>query len=149
MEKNKEYYESLDKRSKEYKEYISSIPNDNISKGVGDTVEKILTKTGIKSLVHLVFGPDCGCDQRKEKLNKMFPYKVECLTEEEYMYLDELFKRLSSTILKSDQDIIIPMYNRIFNTKQKPTQCSTCWRNIIESLKKLYITYKEELNTND
>tara|TARA_R100000152_G_C6696894_1_gene127230 strand:+ start:57 stop:233 length:177 start_codon:yes stop_codon:yes gene_type:complete len=48
------------------------------SKGLGDTIEKITTATGIKSAIgklHKVTGRDCGCNKRKEKLNKMFPYK--------------------------------------------------------------------------
>jgi hypothetical protein len=59
------------------------------SKGLGDTIEKITTATGIKAVVKAVVGEDCGCDERKEKLNKMFPYKrePECLNEEEIAYL--------------------------------------------------------------
>ena len=49
------------------------------SKGLGDTIEKIKTATGIKSLTQLAMEAagkkDCGCNKRKEKLNKMFPYK--------------------------------------------------------------------------
>ena len=44
------------------------------SKGLGDTVEKITEITGIKKLVELIPG-DCGCDKKKEMLNKAFPYK--------------------------------------------------------------------------
>ena len=43
------------------------------SKGLGDTIEKMTTSTGIKSLFDKHMG-DCGCNKRKEKLNKMFPY---------------------------------------------------------------------------
>ena len=52
------------------------------SKGLGDSIEKITTATGIKTFADVlvrngVFGKkkDCGCNERKEKLNKMFPYK--------------------------------------------------------------------------
>jgi|TARA_R100000808_G_scaffold22012_1_gene47735 hypothetical protein len=49
------------------------------SKGLGDTVEKFLKTTGIKSAVKLgtkLTGvKDCGCGKRKEALNKAFPYK--------------------------------------------------------------------------
>lgn len=47
------------------------------SKGFGDTVEKITTATGIKKVVDTVSkvtGKPCGCKERKEKLNNMFPY---------------------------------------------------------------------------
>jgi predicted restriction endonuclease len=47
----------------------------NKSKGLGDSIEKITTATGIKNLVEKITKGDCGCDKRKEKLNKKFPYK--------------------------------------------------------------------------
>ena len=49
-----------------------------MSKGLGDTVEKFTTATGIKKAVDKVSkatGVDCGCKKRKEALNKKFPYK--------------------------------------------------------------------------
>lgn len=48
------------------------------SKGLGDTIEKITTVTGIKKVVEKIAeatGKDCGCDDKKEMLNKAFPYK--------------------------------------------------------------------------
>ena len=42
------------------------------SKGVGDTVEKILRSAGVKKIV----GDNCSpCDKRRDTLNQMFPYK--------------------------------------------------------------------------
>jgi len=48
------------------------------SKGLGDTVEKIIEKTGIKSMVDTIsngINVPCGCKGRKDALNTMFPYK--------------------------------------------------------------------------
>ena len=48
------------------------------SRGLGDTIEKFTKATGIKKVVDKVgkvTGRDCGCNKRKEKLNKIFPYK--------------------------------------------------------------------------
>lgn len=48
------------------------------SKGLGDTIEKITTVTGIKKVVEKIAettGKDCGCEDRKEMLNKAFPYR--------------------------------------------------------------------------
>tara|TARA_R100001510_G_scaffold57795_1_gene67954 strand:+ start:4430 stop:4603 length:174 start_codon:yes stop_codon:yes gene_type:complete len=45
--------------------------------GLGDTIERITTKTGIKKAVDYVSektGRDCGCQARKEMLNKKFKY---------------------------------------------------------------------------
>ena len=47
-------------------------------KGLGDTVERITTKTGIKKAVDYIAdktGKDCGCNQRKEILNRRFKYE--------------------------------------------------------------------------
>ena len=49
-----------------------------VSKGLGDTVEKFTKATGIKTVVDKVSkatGTDCGCGARKDSLNRMFPYK--------------------------------------------------------------------------
>jgi hypothetical protein len=47
------------------------------SKGLGDTIEKITKATGIKKVVDKVAkatGKDCGCGERKDTLNRLFPY---------------------------------------------------------------------------
>ena len=47
------------------------------SKGLGDTIEKITKATGIKKVVNTISkatGKDCGCNKKKDKLNKLFPY---------------------------------------------------------------------------
>ena len=46
-------------------------------RGFGDTIEAITKATGIKKVVEKISeatGKDCGCDKRKEYLNKKFPY---------------------------------------------------------------------------
>ena len=49
------------------------------SQGLGDTIESFTRITGIKSLVQMgnraIGKKDCGCNKRKETLNKAFPYK--------------------------------------------------------------------------
>ena len=44
------------------------------SEGLGDSIEKFTKATGIKKAVEIILGEDCGCDKRKEILNKKFPY---------------------------------------------------------------------------
>lgn len=39
--------------------------------GLGDVVEKVAEVTGIKKVVEAVFGNDCGCQERKDALNKI------------------------------------------------------------------------------
>jgi len=111
-------------------------------KGLGDTIDNITTATGIKALVKFIAGEDCGCDDRKEKLNKMFPYfKPLCLEEDEYNYLTEFFNGSKSQIRPSQQQQLIKIYNRVLNQKQEPTTCSDCWRDIIKKLKQVYDEY--------
>jgi len=49
------------------------------SRGLGDTIEKFTTATGIKNVVTKVTKAagvnDCGCGQRRDTLNRVFPYK--------------------------------------------------------------------------
>jgi hypothetical protein len=48
------------------------------SKCLGDSIEKITTATGIKKVVETVSkitGKDCGCKQRRDALNRAFPYQ--------------------------------------------------------------------------
>jgi hypothetical protein len=50
------------------------------SKGLGDTIEKVTTATGIKKVAEAVSkatGSDCGCAKRSDALNRAFPYKQE------------------------------------------------------------------------
>ena len=43
-------------------------------KGLGDTVAAITEATGIKAVVKAMFGENCGCSVRQDKLNKLVPY---------------------------------------------------------------------------
>ncbi len=48
------------------------------SRGLGDSIEKFTKATGIKAVVNKVSqitGSDCGCDQRRDSLNRVFPFK--------------------------------------------------------------------------
>ena len=48
--------------------------------GLGDLVEKVTTKTGIKAVVDKVAkvtGKGCGCNKRKDTLNRLVPFKKE------------------------------------------------------------------------
>jgi hypothetical protein len=112
------------------------------SKGLGDTVEKVLHKTGIDKLAKFVLGEDCGCDKRKEYLNKMFPYnKPNCLLENEYEYLKDFFSVQRNEIKPSQQDKLLPIYARVFNVRPEPTSCDSCWREMISKLKRVYENY--------
>jgi hypothetical protein len=115
------------------------------SKGLGDTVGKVLHKTGIDKLAKFVLGEDCGCDKRKEYLNKMFPYnKPNCLLENEYEYLKDFFSVHRNELKPTQQQVLLPIYARVFNVRAEPTSCDSCWIEMVSKLKKVYENY--ELN---
>jgi len=57
---------------------FKTVKMNNKSKGLGDSIEKFTTATGIKKVVDTVSkatGKPCGCSERKDSLNRKFPYK--------------------------------------------------------------------------
>ena len=57
---------------------MKSTPVKLKSRGLGDSIEKFTTATGIKKAVETVAkatGRPCGCSERRDTLNRKFPYK--------------------------------------------------------------------------
>jgi len=51
-------------------------PNTPI-RGLGDVVDRVTSATGVKAAVNKVsekLGRECGCQQRREALNKLVPF---------------------------------------------------------------------------
>jgi hypothetical protein len=115
------------------------------AKGLGDTIDQITTATGIKSLVKFVAGDDCGCDQRKEALNKLFPYsKPNCLTEQDYNFLKEFFEVTRGAVVPTVQYRLNQIYTNVFNKPAEFTNCGSCLLDRINELKKIYDSYVQE-----
>jgi tyrosine-protein phosphatase YwqE len=116
-----------------------------VSKGFGDTVAKFTEATGIDKLVHFIAGEDCNCDKRKEKLNKMFPYKTpECLTEVEHEQLTTLLPNMRVKVRPSEQLQFLKVYNRVFKTNEQPTSCASCLNDMLRKMKQVYNAYENE-----
>jgi hypothetical protein len=116
-----------------------------VSKGFGDTVAKFTEATGIDKLVNFIAGEDCGCDKRKEKLNKMFPYKTpECLTEVEHKQLTYLLPKMTVRVRPSEQLQFLEVYNRVFKTNEQPTSCASCLNDMLRKMKQVYNAYENE-----
>ena len=133
-----------DKRTKAYKEWKAKFEKEqeSKSKGLGDTVEKITKATGIDKAVKFIAGEDCGCEERKEKLNQAFRYKdVKCLEESEYEYLTEFFSKNRRSVTADTQRRLYAISNRVFNEKKKTSSCSSCVRSVVVRLEKLYKQY--------
>lgn len=136
--------EPKDKRTKDYKIWKANFDKEN-SKGLGDMVEKFTESTGIKKLVDTFTpdGKDCGCDKRKEKLNKVrlrFT-PVRCFTEDTYKQWTEFINREEPNKVthKQQTEVIIPIYSQLFARQLKPMSC--CVKPYIDDIKKVYEMY--------
>ena len=130
------------KRKRRTKAQMEASKLVNESQGLGDTVEKVLEATGIAKVAKWIMGEDCGCEERKQKLNELFPYKKPlCLQEDEYTYLTEFFSRGTNRIKPTEQQQLLRIYNRVFKERQEPTTCSSCWQNILNKLSKVHAEY--------
>jgi hypothetical protein len=116
------------------------------SEGLGDTIDKITTKTGIKKLVKFVAGEDCGCEKRKEKLNKLFSYapKIECLKEDEYHVLYGWFAIERNTVTPNEQAELRKIYNRVFHKNSSPSSCASCVRDMVDRLRSVFNAYESK-----
>lgn len=59
--------------------YSPFLPKEK-AKGLGDTLEKVIHKTGLDNLAKAytkVTGKPCHCQKRKDQLNELFPYNQE------------------------------------------------------------------------
>ena len=121
------------------------------SKGLGDSIEKALKATGIDKVAKKVIGDDCGCEERKQALNKMFPYaKVRQFTEDEMSIYESVLPRIGSTVKREDQAILVKLYNKVFNSNKKPSSCGSCVQQTIAQLAKVYVnSCKIEGNESD
>lgn len=54
--------------------YTAGSVGRKMSRGLGDTIAKITEATGIDKLVKRFVKGDCGCNKRREQLNKLVPY---------------------------------------------------------------------------
>jgi len=117
------------------------------AEGFGDTLEQITEATGIKAVVEMfskATGLDCGCDERKEKLNKLFSYNrnINCLTEKDYNSLTELVDPKKNTLTPEEQKVVSDIYYNVFNYRLELSSCGSCWAGKIKELKQVYDQYE-------
>ena len=144
MIKDNEYYQALDKRTNEYKDWKKSqtIEPHKESEGFGDTLEKVFKATKIDRLVKFIAGEDCGCDERKKKLNEIFQYRAKplCLEEDEYIFLLEFFKSNPTQIKPSEQKVMQKIYERVFQLRMQEF-CDGCIKTMVSKMKQVYEAY--------
>ena len=109
------------------------------SKGLGDSVEKVLKATGIDKVAKKILGDDCNCQERKNTLNKLFP-NARPFTEDELSIYESVLPRLKGgTITREDQATLVRLYNKVFNSNKKPSSCSSCVQQTLAKLAKVYV----------
>ncbi len=117
------------------------------SKGLGDTIQKVTKATGVEKIVKSFFGDDCGCDERRDKLNKMFPYRdVKQMNDEQARFFVDVLQpayRSGKNLGKENADEFYKLYEHIFNKKMKRTSCASCNKNMYIELLKVYESHCE------
>lgn len=117
------------------------------SAGLGDSIEKLTEVTGIKKAVEMfseATGIDCGCDERKEKLNNLFPYNrnINCLNESDYTKLTKYLSAQQTTLTPIEQQEISDIYFNVFNYRLQISSCASCWKGKLDELRRVYNEYK-------
>ena len=137
MTKDVKYYETLDKRSREYREY-KKFHKGKTPKGLGDTVEKILNSKPIKPITKVIKKiiwndkEDCGCNERKDYLNKLIPYNkrkvVRCFSKQDYdNYTEYQKERTLKKISRKHVKLLIDLYAKVYAIQYDIRRlCSSC-----------------------
>ena len=117
------------------------------AQGLGDTIENITEVTGIKKVVKAIAGDDCGCNERKEKLNKLFSYRlkvVNCPSEEQIKWYKDFQEKRTLSITNEQRKQICLYYSEIFN-KPYFEPCLNCspkpYIKMIDELDKVFKEY--------
>jgi hypothetical protein len=142
--------EPKDKRTKEHKEWKALQPEQlKETVGLGDVVEKITKATGIKKVVDAVakkLDKDCGCDEKKEKWNKI-PLFIKtkarrCFTDKHVLdYGFFIEQRKVNTWTLEDRRFLIDMFAHVFalqyNIKNFGGNCGGCAKTLKSMQEKL------------
>jgi hypothetical protein len=140
----------IDKRSKLWKSMSEQERVDYLNeyngKGLGDTVAKITEKTGIKKAVKAIFGDDCGCDERQEALNKMFPNTkiIQCT---EYDRLHEMKPWTKTGLTSNEIGFVLEMHRNYVNRNTKFTRCVPCLIKIVKDMQSLHDNYESKIQS--
>jgi hypothetical protein len=114
------------------------------AQGLGDTVENVLESTGVAKVVKSVLGENCGCEGRKEFLNKIWSYrKPNCLNDEDIEFLLPYFQFKKETLTPKEQWRIKDIYKAVFNEVIQDSNCASCWRDTLNDLRKVYETQQD------
>ena len=150
-----------DKRGKKYKkmklDYDKTVETKNVDDvGVGTTIEKVLKATGVSKLVEVFTpdGKDCGCNERKRRLNNSPLFNASqkpkrCMSKEMFVAYDGFVKSREIDKWSAEQaKLVFNTYEWVFalryDTKRMCANCNgtaNILRMITASLDKVHETY--------
>ena len=114
----------------------------NSSKGLGDKIKTFTDKTGLSKAVKLLFGDDCGCVERQEKLNKLFPNfkNIRSFTKDEKEIYEQVMPNIDRTskITSQEKMILGKLYNAVIEASAKWSSCGSCNKKTLDNLRKIY-----------
>lgn len=111
------------------------------AQGLGDKVAAVTKATGIEKIVKTFFGDDCGCDERRERLNKMFSRPVKMMDSAQRKFFEEeIMTRYKSgqNLTKHIGDEFYKLYEELLSKNKKRTTCTSCNKNMYIELLKIY-----------
>jgi len=112
------------------------------SKGIGDDINKFTEKTGIKKIVKKIFGDDCGCEERRQKLNAMFPHikNTTPFTEDQKRIYEQVVPEIekANQITKDQKYVLQRLYTSAFGSPPQFNNCGKCNQKILDNLKRVY-----------
>lgn len=121
---------------------------------LGDLVEKITKATGIKRIVEHFWGDECGCEERKAKLNELFSHKnlkPKCLDDDEIKEYEKFVstrhfqltdKGATGVILDPEIMFVLGFYETVFGIRYEKPSCLSC-----SGTAKLIVKLVKELDT--
>ena len=118
-----------------------------MKKGVGDTIAAITKATGIDKAVKAVVGEDCGCKERQERLNQMFPYYTP-LSDADMELIKEHLKPAwdKAFITRDETHILWEIYDRTFRKPASRSSCKSCRK---EQLRRIIEVYEQSCTSQE
>lgn len=112
---------------------------------MGDTIEKVTQATGIDKAVKAIAGDDCGCKERRDLLNRIFPYGSYMNPDDRTTWEQEFTGWEDwSTVPLEKQKKLVEIYNRSARGKRKLTRCGKCVKDLLRDTETLYQNSCEE-----
>ncbi len=106
--------------------------------GAGDVLLKVSKTVELSQVIEKMWGPDCGCEERAAKLNKMMPRAASYeISEDQAAELLNIFKRVADKggkLLQVDGVEIVRIHNQIFQKNSTFSTCPPCMKAIVQPL---------------